>query len=55
MTVIPDNVLAAIITFVELQRVPFPDDHDFLTNHYPAIAAWLEGLGLLPPEAEEAE
>jgi hypothetical protein len=50
MTVdIPENVLEAIVVFVHLQRVPDPDDEDFLVNHLPVLCSWLDGLGLLPP------
>jgi len=50
---IPDNVLAAIVAFVELQRTNFPDDTDFLVNGLPVIEAWLEGLGVrLKPHPE---
>jgi hypothetical protein len=50
---ISDDVLAAIVVFVELQRTPFPDDTDFLANHLPTLCAWLEELGLLSPSSAE--
>jgi hypothetical protein len=50
---VPENVLAAIIVFVGLQRSFDPDDDDFLVNHYPVLCAWLEALGLLPPTGTE--
>jgi hypothetical protein len=49
MMEVPENVLAAIIEFVSLQRVFDPDDTDFLDSHLPVLCAWLDGLGLLPP------
>jgi hypothetical protein len=65
MTMVPDDVLEAIIEFVRLQRIlnpDAPDEEDFFLNHLPVLCAWLEGLGRLPPhklpsrdtEAEEA-
>lgn len=51
---VPENVLAAIIEFVRLQRVFNPDDKDFLVNHLPVLCAWLDGFGLLPPADDEA-
>jgi hypothetical protein len=52
---IPDDVLEAIVVFVHLQRTPWPDDDDFLVNHYPVLCDWLDGLGLLPPLVETEE
>jgi hypothetical protein len=46
---VPENVLAAIVAFVRLQRIFNPDDTDFLVNDLPVLCAWLDGLGLLPP------
>jgi hypothetical protein len=50
---VPDNVLAAIVAFVELQRSFNPDDTDYLVNHQPVLEAWLDGLGLLMPSDPE--
>ena len=52
---VPENVLAAIVEFVAVQRQLDNDDYDFLVNHLPVLCDWLDGLGRLPPhETEES-
>ncbi len=50
---IPDDVLAAIVAFVALQRSFDPDNDGWIVNHYPVLCDWLEDLGLLPPHDTE--
>jgi hypothetical protein len=53
---IPNDVLAAIVAFVVMQRSFDPDQDGWIVNHYPTLCSWLEGLGLLSPhDAEEPE
>jgi len=59
-TEIPENVLAALKAVVEWAHSFDPDDDHLVTYDIPAIAAWLEQLGLLrleqllpPIDAEE--
>ena len=46
---VPENVLAAMKAVVEWAHSFDPDDTRLCTHDIPVIAAWLEGLGLLPP------
>jgi hypothetical protein len=52
---IPEDVLKAIRAVVEYNYYSTSgDDTDILVNDLPVIYAWLEGLGLLPPDYTEA-
>jgi len=50
---VPENVLAAMKAVVEWAHSFDPDDDHLCTHDIPVIAAWLEGLGLLPPADSE--
>jgi hypothetical protein len=47
--VIPEDVLAALRGIVEWAHSYDPDDDRLLAQDIPAITAWLERFGLLPP------
>jgi hypothetical protein len=52
---VPDDVMAAIVAFVALQRSFDPDMDSWLEDRYPILSDWLEQQGLLPRETERAE
>jgi hypothetical protein len=50
---IPEHVVTALKGVVEWAHSFSPDDDRLLVDDIPAIAAWLEQLGVLPPDWRE--
>ena len=51
---IPENVLSAIVAFVEHFRGSKCLSDDFIEHDLPVLCAWLDELELLPPLFTEA-